>query len=63
METVGVSTPVKIQLKALNVAAIHGIGCMLMGGAVLVSDFSLLPVEGLPQSANPYPKPLLNPNL
>jgi hypothetical protein len=33
MEMVGVSTPVKIQQKALSVVAIHGIGCMLMGEA------------------------------
>lgn len=39
METVGVSTPVKIQLKAPSVAATHGTGCRLMGGAALVSGF------------------------
>jgi hypothetical protein len=37
MEMVGVSTPVKIHLKAPNVAAIHGISCTQMGGAALVS--------------------------
>lgn len=42
METVGVSTCVKIQLKAPCVAAIHGTGCMLMGGVVWVSDFPSL---------------------
>lgn len=37
METVGVSTPVKTQLRALSVAATPSTSCTRMGGAALVS--------------------------
>lgn len=40
METAGVNTPVKIQLKALSAAAILGTGCTLMEGAASVSGFA-----------------------
>lgn len=37
METAGASTPVRTQLKAQSVAAIHSTRCTQMGGAALVS--------------------------
>ena len=52
METVGASTPVRIQLKVQSVAAIPNTRCTQMGGAALVSGGPVL-AESLPQPAPP----------
>lgn len=62
MEMVGASTPVKTQLKAQSVAAIHSTRCTQMGGAVLVSGHRHTG-QACPSLPIPNPNPSPDPNL